>query len=164
MPDDTDADIVKVIVREIGNVPLGFRQSMAFVAAGLAVEEFPAMPALAEGNAGATVLFCTRTRHPIRKSSFVRQVWMPLLERAKVPYRKFHSLRHTHASALLAAGVPIETVARRIGDRPDVVLKTYTHVIPGSVGSAADCLEALYERPQKARKRKPESGVKVEIA
>ena len=34
MPDDADADVVKVVVDEVGSVPLGIRQSMALVAAG----------------------------------------------------------------------------------------------------------------------------------
>ena len=42
MPNDADADVVKVVVREVGNIPLGFRQSMALIAAGPCVEKLPA--------------------------------------------------------------------------------------------------------------------------
>jgi integrase len=38
---------------------------------------------------------------------------------------RFHDLRVTHATALLDAGIPVHTVARRIGNRPDVLLRTY---------------------------------------
>src|SRR4029077_16425735 len=40
--DNADADVVKIVVREDRDVPLGIRQRMTFIAAGLSVEEFPA--------------------------------------------------------------------------------------------------------------------------
>ena len=44
MLDDADANIVKVIVREVGGVPLGVRQGMAFIAKGLGVKKLPTVP------------------------------------------------------------------------------------------------------------------------
>jgi integrase len=38
---------------------------------------------------------------------------------------KFHHLRGTHATLLLDCGVPVHTVAERIGDDPSVLLKNY---------------------------------------
>src|SRR5262249_46785235 len=38
---------------------------------------------------------------------------------------RFHDLRVTHATALLDAGVPVHTVAQRIGNRPDILLRRY---------------------------------------
>ena len=38
---------------------------------------------------------------------------------------KFHHLRGTHATQLLDRGVPVHTVAERIGDDPAVLLKHY---------------------------------------
>jgi hypothetical protein len=43
VPDDTDADVVKVVIREEGDVPLGFRQRVTFIATRLAVKELPAV-------------------------------------------------------------------------------------------------------------------------
>lgn len=39
----------------------------------------------------------------------------------------FHSLRHSHATELLRAGIPAFIVAKRIGDHPATVLSTYAH-------------------------------------
>jgi len=52
---------------------------------------------------------------------------------------KFHSLRHTHATQLLAAGVDMKTVSERLG-HADVktTLETYAHVLPGRDAFAAD--------------------------
>jgi integrase len=74
----------------------------------------------------------------------IRKVYKPLLERAKVPYRKFHTFRHTHVSQLLAQGESVVDVARRVGDRPDVILKTYAHFLPGNEKRLANRLDALY--------------------
>ena len=85
-----------------------------------------------EGNLSAPVVFCTRTGHFMSNSSFIRQVHTPLLARAKVTYRKFHTFRHTHVSELLARGESVVDVAQRIGDRPEVILKTYAKFLPGA--------------------------------
>ena len=37
------------------------------------------------------------------------------MEKLDIPYRNFHVIRHTHATDLLAIGVPIVEVARRLG-------------------------------------------------
>lgn len=39
---------------------------------------------------------------------------------------RFHDLRGVHSTLLLDAGIPVHTVAQRIGDDPAVLLKTYT--------------------------------------
>lgn len=47
--------------------------------------------------------------------------------------RGFHSLRHTHASYLIAHGVSVAEVAKRLGhSSPSVTLNTYTSWIPGN--------------------------------
>lgn len=99
---------------------------------------------LAEGLAAATTIFCTKTGYFISKSSFVRQVHEPLLKRAGVPYRKFHTFRHTHVSQLLAQGESVVDVARRVGDRPEVILKTYAHFLPGNAQRLTSRLDSLY--------------------
>jgi integrase len=38
---------------------------------------------------------------------------------------RFHDLRVTHATALLDSGVPVHTVAQRLGNRPDILLRAY---------------------------------------
>jgi integrase len=38
---------------------------------------------------------------------------------------RFHDLRAIHATALLDAGIPVHTVAQRIGDDPAALLRNY---------------------------------------
>ena len=42
MPDDADADVVKVVIDEVGDVALLLGQRVALIAAGLRVEKLPA--------------------------------------------------------------------------------------------------------------------------
>ena len=41
MPEDSDANIVKIVISEDGYIPLLVRQSMAEITAGLGIEQFP---------------------------------------------------------------------------------------------------------------------------
>lgn len=113
---------------------------------------------LAEGNVAAPV-FCTRTANFVGKSNLIRKVFYPLLAKAGVPPRKFHTIRHTHVSELLSRGESVVDVARRIGDRPEVVLKTYAHFLPGGGGKIARRLDDLY-----GPTRERQGGDKVETA
>ena len=55
----------------------------------------------------------------------------------------FHALRHTHASALLAAGVDIVTVSHRLGHAsPDITLKVYAHLFHRDDTKAAAAIDA----------------------
>lgn len=53
---------------------------------------------------------------------------------------RFHDLRGIHATALLDAGIPVHTVAQRIGDDPAVLLRNYTK--RGRTKQANDALAA----------------------
>jgi integrase len=57
----------------------------------------------------------------------------------------FHALRHTHASQLIAAGVDVVTISKRLGHaNPSVTLSTYSHLFKNHDGKAADAInEAL---------------------
>jgi integrase len=51
---------------------------------------------------------------------------------------RFHDLRHTHATLLLRARVPIKVVSERLGHaNPAFTMTTYQHVIPGMQEDAA---------------------------
>lgn len=97
---------------------------------------------LAEGHIKAPV-FCAKTGQYQRKSNMLRQVFFPMLEKAGLPRIRFHDLRHTHATLLLAAGESIKAVSRRLGHASiDITLKVYAHLLP-------DYDEALAGRLQK---------------
>ena len=54
-----------------------------------------------------------------------------------------HALRHSHASALIAAGVDVVTVSRRLGHgSPNITLSVYAHLMPKTDKAAAEAIEA----------------------
>ena len=47
-----------------------------------------------------------------------------------------HDCRHTAASHLLMAGVPVQVVSSILGIDPAVLMRTYAHFIPGMAEAA----------------------------
>ena len=67
----------------------------------------------------------------VRLVSPVREATRDEIER-RPPVIRFHDLRHTHASQLLAAGVNVKVVSERLGHASVAfTLDTYAHVMPG---------------------------------
>ncbi|OUM98121.1 MAG: hypothetical protein BAA04_06780 [Firmicutes bacterium ZCTH02-B6] len=60
-------------------------------------------------------------------------------------FRHFcHSVRHTHASMLIAAGTDILTVSRRLGhENIRITLDLYGHLLPGQDEAAAAAMDRL---------------------
>jgi integrase len=54
--------------------------------------------------------------------------WGHAVRDRKLPAISFHALRHSHASALIAAGLDIVSVSRRLGHaNPQITLRVYAH-------------------------------------
>jgi integrase len=52
--------------------------------------------------------------------------------------RHNHDLRHTHATLLLANGVPVKVVSERLGHATvTITMEIYQHVLPGMQAEAA---------------------------
>ena len=57
---------------------------------------------------------------------------------------RFHDIRHTHASLLIASGMDIKTVQSRLGhEKPSTTLDMYAHVMPGRDKEAAAMIGQL---------------------
>ncbi|MBR1190082.1 site-specific integrase [Bradyrhizobium sp. AUGA SZCCT0160] len=88
-----------------------------------------------------SLVFCDLNGDP-RLPQTVSQTWAKLTHKAGVE-ATFHSLRHTHASHLIAAGVDILTISRRLGhSSPTVTLHIYGHLMPQTDDRAATAIEA----------------------
>jgi integrase len=91
------------------------------------------------------LVFSDRSGRPLRRSNFIRRVWHKLLAEAELPKVKFHSLRHSHITALLAEGAPLPAVSERVGhSRTSMTTDVYAHAVEGMQRDLADRLDSLY--------------------
>lgn len=76
---------------------------------------------------GPRIWLNPRTLKPWDNDAQVRKtLWLPLMERAGVPYRNPYQLRHTYASTLLTAGANPWYVAQQLGHEDvEMVFRTY---------------------------------------
>jgi len=57
----------------------------------------------------------------------------------------FHTLRHTNATLLLQAGVPVRVVSQRLGHKKvEITLAIYAHALPGQDEDAAEVAGGLF--------------------
>ena len=91
---------------------------------------------------GDTLLFGEVDGSP-RRPDQLSWLWRSACKSRKLPMVSFHALRHTHASALIAARVDVVAISRRLGHaNPNVTLNTYAHLFNKDDSGAAQAIEA----------------------
>jgi integrase len=84
--------------------------------------------------------------HPLQSNAIGQGEFKRLIAQAGIKPIKFHGLRHTCATLLLQAGVPVHVVQERLGHkRIEVTLGIYAHVLPVMQQDAASKLAALLQ-------------------
>ncbi|HUO05565.1 MAG TPA: site-specific integrase [Candidatus Binataceae bacterium] len=75
---------------------------------------------------------------PLYREFVLRKMLYPALERARLRRVRFHSLRHSCASALIAAGASVTEVQHQLGHAsPAITLAVYSHWFQDATGSGA---------------------------
>jgi integrase len=78
---------------------------------------------------------------------FFSQSWDRLMRDSEIRRIRLHDLRHTHATILLKAGVPVKVVSERLGhSSPGFTMTVYQHVLPGMQADAAAAFSAAVFR------------------
>ena len=98
------------------------------------------------GRSTSTDLVFTMWDGAPRKPNALTNDW---LRASMVTGRRInlHALRHTHASSLIAAGVDILTISRRLGHaNPKITLDVYGHLYGNTDDKAALVVEAMFAR------------------
>lgn len=73
--------------------------------------------------------------------------WREAAERAGVPVIRLHDARHTAATVLLRAGVPVKVVSQRLGHADvAVTMRVYQHVTAQDDRAAADALGDAFRK------------------
>lgn len=89
------------------------------------------------------LIFATTIGTPIDPRNLIRE-WHALTRRAGLPRLRFHDLRHSAASLMLAKGVPQGMVAEILGHADtQMVSKTYGHVLPHLRDEAAQAMQEV---------------------
>ena len=92
------------------------------------------------GNEG--LVFCTQLGTPLDRA-VVQEQFKRALFRAKLPMTtRFHDLRHTAATLMLAGGVDIPTTAAILGhSQNSTTLNVYAHAMPSRLKGATDAIQ-----------------------
>lgn len=78
---------------------------------------------------------------PLRTNNLERRHFGPMMAKAGVPRIRFHDLRHTAATLLIAQGTPVGVVSKMLGHTSVAfTMATYVHVLPGQGRDAATAI------------------------
>jgi integrase len=87
-------------------------------------------------------VFAGRGGEPLDLKNITARHFVPLLAAAGLPRIRVYDLRHTHATLLLSAGVPVHVVSKRLGHASaKMTLEVYAHVLPGQQEEAVERME-----------------------
>jgi integrase len=79
----------------------------------------------------------------VRSPGALSDAWRDAVFWRKLPKVTFHALRHSHASALIAGGVDILAISRRLGHaQASITLNVYGHLIERSEDAVVAALDA----------------------
>jgi integrase len=92
------------------------------------------------------LVFPSEAGTPLQYSNVRRRVLVPLAEEAGVPWMGFHTLRHTAATRLFAAGRNAVQVQRWLGHHSAAfTLSIYVHLLDDDLGEALPSLQGSAE-------------------
>lgn len=75
----------------------------------------------------------------------LRRSWQRALERLGMPYKKFHSLRHTYATRMIENGVELLTVSRLLGHNSITTTEIYAHTLKDTKVEAVKTFDTLFK-------------------
>jgi integrase len=92
------------------------------------------------------LVFCHEDGSPLSPDRLSQQ-WRRFVVAKGMPAVSFHALRHTHASALIAAGLDVVTVSRRLGHgSPGITLGIYAHRFANTDSAAANAMDVAMRK------------------
>jgi integrase len=98
--------------------------------------------------ADSDLVFTTPDGSWVHPHSF-SQIFDRRVEKLEVPTISLHDLRHTHATIMLKAGVPVKVVSERLGHaNAAFTMSVYQHVLPGMQAEAAAVFATLLSPDQ----------------
>jgi len=93
-------------------------------------------------NKNTTFVFEDENKEPYSAKTLFGN-WKKVLNDNNIPYKKFHSLRHTYATMLLSKGVDLKTVQDLMGHSDITITQIYLHVLPKTKTDAVNKLNSI---------------------
>ncbi len=91
---------------------------------------------------GTGLVFASSAGTPLNKANVRKRVWIPLLDRAEIPYRDMYSLRWTFVSLARASGEAAFNVSRLIGHARSTIVDTiYAHTVDSGLAGVSHSVE-----------------------
>jgi integrase len=92
----------------------------------------------------AGLVFCGADGKPIDPDNFIHRDWVRVLRRAELRRIRFHDLRHTYASLLIAQGAHPKYIQAQLGHASiQTTLDRYGHLMPDTHAAEARKLDRL---------------------
>jgi integrase len=93
------------------------------------------------------LLFANQAGQPISRSTFRARIWLPAVKATGLDFHlRWHDLRHTNASWLLAGGADLKTVMDRLGHTQLSTTQQYLHTLPNTDDTALAALARVRAR------------------
>jgi integrase len=90
------------------------------------------------------LVFCGADGKPIDPDNFIHRDWLRVLRRAELRRIRFHDLRHTYASLLIAQGAHPKYIQAQLGHASiQTTLDRYGHLMPDAHAAEARKLDRL---------------------
>jgi integrase len=101
--------------------------------------------ALGLGKPDANALLFGHLDGSPRSPNALTKEWVRACINHGLPRVEFHALRHTHASQLIAGGMDVVSVSRRLGHgSPAITLRVYGHLFRSDDSRAAQIVDAAF--------------------
>jgi integrase len=105
------------------------------------------------------LVFPNHVGRPLSSQNLTQRHFYPLLQRLGLPRVRFHDLRHTAATLLLAEGVHPKIVSEMLGHtQVGITLDLYSHVTPAMHETATTTLGLLLSEPDGPEPGRPDTG------
>jgi integrase len=102
--------------------------------------------ALGLGRAPDDMTVFARWNGELRSPSRLSQSFADVMDALDIDCT-LHGLRHTHVSQLIASGLDVLTISRRIGHAsPSITLNVYSHMFSNTDARAAEIMEATFAK------------------
>jgi integrase len=95
-----------------------------------------------DGLRGLRARVCHRQGYPLDAQNIIHRFFKPLLKRAELPDIRWHDLRHTYATLLLARGTHPTYVQKSLGHASvQLTLDRYSHWMPSMGRNTAEGID-----------------------